>query len=157
MNRRETEQVMTLCIIYQHPRILLGYKKRGFWVGCWAGFGGKVEEGETIEESAKRELKEESGLSATDLQKVGELNFEFKNSGERLKVHVFKVTDFSGEEKETDEMKPQWFNEEDIPFDQMWSDDKFWMPLFLAGKKFKGRFLFGKGDRVLEHRLKKIK
>jgi len=145
---------MTLCIIYQHPRILLGYKKRGFWVGCWAGFGGKVEEGETIEESAKRELKEESGLSATDLQKVGELNFEFKNSGERLKVHVFKVTDFSGEEKETDEMKPQWFFIDEIPFKGMWPDSVYWMPLFFAGRKFQAQFIFADYETLLDREVR---
>ena len=39
-------------------------------------------------------------------------------------------------------MKPEWFLEKEIPFDQMWPDDKYWIPMFLAGKKFKGKFLF---------------
>jgi 8-oxo-dGTP diphosphatase/2-hydroxy-dATP diphosphatase len=37
-------------------------KKRGFGKGKWNGFGGKVEEGECIEDSAIRELEEECGL-----------------------------------------------------------------------------------------------
>lgn len=35
-------------------QILLGMKKRGFGVGKWNGFGGKIEENETTEEGAKR-------------------------------------------------------------------------------------------------------
>ena len=55
------KKILTLCVIYQHPRVLLGMKKRGFGKGRWNGFGGKVKEGETIEEATKRETLEEAG------------------------------------------------------------------------------------------------
>ena len=35
----------------------------------------------------------------------------------------------------------------------MWQDDIHWMPLFLKGKKFKGKFSFGEGDAILEKEL----
>ncbi len=41
--------ILTLCLIVDDGRILLGMKKRGFGAGRWNGFGGKVEEGESIE------------------------------------------------------------------------------------------------------------
>ena len=44
--------------------ILLGMKKRGFGTGKWNGFGGKVEAGESNEQAALRELKEESSIIA---------------------------------------------------------------------------------------------
>lgn len=150
------KKLLTLCIIYQHPRILLGMKKRGFGTGRWNGFGGKVMESETIEEAAKRELKEEIGIEAKRLNKVGIIDFEFKGNPEILQVHIFKAGSFLGEPNESEEMKPQWFHINEIPFKEMWPDDIYWMPLFLSGKKFKGKFLFGEADIILEQELVEI-
>ena len=33
---------------------------------CWAGFGGAVEDGETVEEAVRREMREETGLQIAD-------------------------------------------------------------------------------------------
>ena len=64
---------------------------------------------------------------------------------------------------ETEEMKPQWFNFSDIPYEQMWSDDKYWLPILLAGKKFKGNFLFDRPSdetyqsKISSHKLEEIR
>jgi 8-oxo-dGTP diphosphatase/2-hydroxy-dATP diphosphatase len=136
------KRILTLCIIHKDSKILLGMKKRGFGAGFWNGFGGKVKEGESIEEAAKRETKEEIGVVPLDLKKMGILRFQFKGEAEILEVHVFRCSDFEGEIKETEEMKPRWFKIEEIPFDQMWPDDKYWLPLLLEGKNFRGKFYF---------------
>ncbi|MBU4142483.1 8-oxo-dGTP diphosphatase [Patescibacteria group bacterium] len=128
-------------------------KKRGFGAGRWNGFGGKLNEGETIEEGLKRETKEEVGVEINDFNKVGIIEFEFKGNPEILEVHIFRASDFSGEPAESEEMKPQWFNQDELPFDSMWPDDIHWFPFFLSGKKFRGRFLFGKNDVILKKRL----
>lgn len=139
------KKVLTLCFPIKDSQVLLGLKKRNFGVGIWNGFGGKVEQGETIEEGAIRELKEESSIVANKIEKIGILNFEFQNDPEiLLEVHIFLVKDFSGEPEETEEMKPEWFDVNNLPFDQMWAGDKYWLPLVLNSRKFKGRFLFDK-------------
>ena len=143
-------KLMTLCLVHQHPKILLGMKKIGFGKGRWNGFGGKVESGETIENAAKRELFEEVGIKANQIEKVGILQFEPLGVPDILEVHIFKTTNFSGEPKESDEMLPSWFFIDQIPFKEMWPDDIHWFPLFLKGKKFIGNFKFGEGDKVLE-------
>lgn len=142
--KNKKKEIATLCMIHQHSKILLGLKKRGFATGRWNGFGGKVKEGESIEEAAIRELFEEAGIKTNSLSKIGILDFEFLNGEDSFQVHIFKANDFIGEPMETEEMKPQWFHVDEIPFMQMWSDDLYWMPLFLKGKKFKGRFLLDK-------------
>ncbi len=148
--------IQTLCLIHDHPRILLGMKKRGFGAGRWNGFGGKIIPPETIEDAAKRELREEVGLEVENIEKVGIVDFEFKNKPTLIQVHFFRLKDYSGEPKESEEMKPQWFHVDEIPFKDMWPDDIHWMPLFLKGSKFKGKFLFGEGDSVLEKELQEV-
>ncbi|MDO8425713.1 MAG: 8-oxo-dGTP diphosphatase [bacterium] len=150
------EKLLTLTIIHQHPRVLLGMKKRGFGAGRWNGFGGKVIVGETIEDAAQRELQEEAGISAEALEKIGVLDFTFQGNPEILRVHVFRADAFLGEPTESEEMRPQWFHVDEIPFAEMWPDDVHWMPLFLRGQQFKGRFLFGESDVILEQELSPV-
>ena len=151
--------LLTVCVIHKHPKVLLGMKKRGFGAGRWNGFGGKVEEGETIEEAALREVREEAGIAVKEIEKYGIIDFETKDKPEILEVHIFKGNDITGEPVESEEMRPSWFHVDDIPFDTMWPDDIYWFPLLLAGKKFKGKFLFDNSDNanILNHELIEVK
>ncbi|MBI1888595.1 MAG: 8-oxo-dGTP diphosphatase [Candidatus Spechtbacteria bacterium] len=141
-------KILTLAIIHKGDKVLLGMKKRGFGMGRWNGFGGKVEGGETIKEAAKREILEEAGITVTKLFAAGVVEFEFKGNQETLEVHIFRASEFEGEPQETEEMRPQWFDISEIPFSEMWADDAHWFPLFLAGKKFQGRFVFDGLDTI---------
>lgn len=147
---------MTLCIIHQHQKILLGMKKRGFGAGRWNGFGGKVKDGETIEDALKREMSEECSIVLENFKKMGIINFSWQNKEDVCEVHIFKTNKFSGIPAESEEMKPYWFDVKEIPFESMWSDDSFWMPLFLENKKFKGKFLFDDSDNILEKELNEV-
>ncbi|XP_029431873.1 7,8-dihydro-8-oxoguanine triphosphatase [Rhinatrema bivittatum] len=151
-----TSKLLTLVLVVQPQRILLGLKKRGFGVGRWNGFGGKVQPAETIEQAAKRELWEESGLAVDMLQKVGHITFEFLGSAELLDVHIFRADSFSGEPTESDEMRPHWFQLDQIPFDQMWPDDVHWFPMLLQNKKFIGYFKFEGHDTIVDYTLQEV-
>lgn len=49
-----SSKLLTLVLVVQPGKVLLGMKKRGFGAGKWNGFGGKVNPGETIEDAARR-------------------------------------------------------------------------------------------------------
>ncbi|NXP75439.1 8ODP triphosphatase, partial [Ramphastos sulfuratus] len=151
-----TSRLFTLVVVVQPPRVLLGMKKRGFGAGLWNGFGGKVQPGESIEEAARRELLEESGLTVDTLQKMGQITFEFVGNSELMDVHIFRADDFHGEPTESDEMRPQWFQLDEVPFNHMWADDAYWFPLLLQKKLFRGYFKFQGQDTILEHTLTEV-
>jgi len=144
-------KILTLCLTRKESMILLGMKKRGFGEGRWNGFGGKVEKGESIVEAAIREMEEESGLKAEELEEKGVVDFQYLDTGKLLEVHIFDVLKYRGEPIETEEMSPKWFYLDEIPFENMWADDIYWFPIFLRGDKFKGRFLFKDNDKLLNH------
>ena len=152
------KKILTLCLLRKNNQILLGMKKYGFGVGKWNGFGGKLDVGETIEQAAKREMREESNMIVENLEKRGVLDFEFQGNSEILEVHVFHAQNFTGMPMETNEMRPQWFEIDHITYDKMWPDDEFWMPLFLEGKKFKGRFMFNqeKNAKIIKQHLEVV-
>ncbi|RLN93902.1 hypothetical protein BBJ28_00014098 [Nothophytophthora sp. Chile5] len=136
-------------------QVLMGEKKRGFGQGKWNGFGGKVEATDaSIAAAAAREIQEEANVTVReqDLEPRGVLLFSFESGKEVLEVHVFLTYDFVGEPSESEEMKPQWYDADDIPFDQMWADDSLWLPHVLDGKSVSGHFHFAKDeDTLLEH------
>lgn len=136
----------TPCLLVKDDKILLAMKKRGFGSGKWNNFGGKVEDGETIEVAASRELKEEIGVIAKPekMEKVGNIQFYFKDKPEwDQHMHVFLVKDWEGEPQESEEMMaPKWYSKHEIPYDAMWADDKHWLPAVLTGKKVEGKFYF---------------
>jgi 8-oxo-dGTP diphosphatase/2-hydroxy-dATP diphosphatase len=151
------KKVLTLVLVLKGNKILLGMKKRGFGSGKWNGFGGKVENGESLEEGARRELFEESGLKALKLEEVGFNEFSWvNNKNPIMEVAIFKTDSFIGDPVETEEMSPKWFDIDNVPFKNMWVDDIYWFPLFISGKKFKGKFLFDENDKILNYSLKEV-
>lgn len=141
----------TLCILVKDDKICLGIKKRKLGAGKYNGFGGKLEIGETVEQAACRELFEESCVKAKEYRKVGELTYRFPKSPQWDQiVHVFLVTKWDGEPRETEEMGVEWFNLKEIPFDKMWDNDRVWLPLVLDGKKVRGEVVHD-GDFTASH------
>jgi 8-oxo-dGTP diphosphatase/2-hydroxy-dATP diphosphatase len=143
-------KLTTLCYIKEGDHLLLGMKKRGFGAGRWNGFGGKVGEGESVKDAARRELLEEAVVDAKELTEVGELDFYFPHNETNIKVHIFQVNLYHGEPAETEEMLPQWFLLDAIPYGEMWDGDRYWLPRLLENKTFTGRFTFDEEDRVID-------
>ncbi|TMW59262.1 hypothetical protein Poli38472_004331 [Pythium oligandrum] len=135
-------------------QVLLGMKKRGFGMGKWNGFGGKVDPTDvSVVAAAAREIEEEANVHVkeNDLKERGILMFTFEGGKEILEVHVFLTTNFDGEPSESEEMRPQWYDEEELPFDTMWEDDRIWLPHVLNGKAVYGHFHFSSDENSLVH------
>lgn len=143
-----------LCFILKDEKLLLIRKKRGLGAGKINGPGGKLDPGENALESAIRETEEELGVIPIQPLLVGELLFEFRD-GLLLQCSVFLARDYTGEARETVEAVPLWTALNAIPYEEMWEDDRYWLPLVVAGKKFRAFFVFD-GEKLLERRVEVV-
>lgn len=141
----------TLLFVLRDDHALLIHKKRGLGAGKINAPGGKIDPGETALAAAEREVLEEVGVVALGSEEVGELSFQFID-GLRLHVRVFVARDHRGEPIETDEAVPMWVPFAALPYEQMWADDRVWMPWLLRGERFSLRALFD-GDVMLDHEI----
>jgi len=146
----EFSEYAVLSFVFRNngDEVLLIHKKRGLGKGKINAAGGRIDPDESDLEAAIRETQEEVCITPENPRKVGELNFCFTD-GYTLKGYVFVSDEYSGEIAETGEAKPFWCKVGEIPYENMWADDIFWLPLMLEGKKFCGRFVFD-GDKMLD-------
>lgn len=103
-----------------------------------------------------RELFEECSLKVNELNKAGIIKFEFVGQPQIMEVHVFRTNNYTGSPQESEEMRPKWFPNDQIPFSDMWPDDELWFPMLLNGEKFEGYFKFEGHDKILDYTLKKV-
>jgi len=90
------------------------------------------------------------------LERVGWLRFNFDDQPKQWHVHVFTTDEWAGEPAASDEMAPEWFPEEDLPYEKMWKDDPLWYPLLLLGKKFVGECDFENTHDMVRHDVRAV-
>jgi mutator protein MutT len=149
-------KLVTVLYLTRPGEILLAMKKRGFGKGKWNGTGGKAEPGETMLQAAIRECEEEIGVTPRKPRLVAKIDFREQNDpsfGHFAFVYI--ADNWQGEPIETEEMRPQWFRTDALPFEQMWADDPLWLPLVLQGQLFTATFTMN-GNRVTSHDIQKV-
>lgn len=136
---------------------MLAMKKRGHGVGKWNGVGGKAEAGETIEQAAIREAREEIGLTPRRLKKAAKITFTFPaEQNFDQECTVFLCDAWDGELAETEEMKPQWFDLQHVPYAGMWGSDARWLPKVLEGKLIVASIRSTAGNDMAEYAQKEV-
>ena len=148
----------TICYIMKNGMVLLIRKMKGFGRGKLNAPGGKLREGETPEECVVREVLEETGLRLLKLRRHGAIKFYFGEKDEPdWVVQVFSSNAFSGELKDSAEGPLDWVEIDRLPYEDMWEDDRHWVPLLLEDRNFSGRFCFDEsGERLLHYSIKKL-
>jgi 8-oxo-dGTP diphosphatase len=80
--------------------------------GKWEFPGGKVEQGETIEQALHRELQEEIGIDVKECERI--MVIEHVYSDKAVKLDVWLVSNFSGEAKSLEGLDCRWATLEEL-------------------------------------------
>lgn len=153
------DKYCSLLFLRRDDQILLAMKKRGFGSNRYNGVGGKIEPVETIEQALVRECQEEINVTPTQFHKVAEHDFHMDTNTDapwHMYVHAYIATAWEGEPEETEEMAPQWFTIDTIPYERMWQDDQYWLPSVLAGKKIVGNYTFALDETMTSHTITEV-
>jgi ADP-ribose pyrophosphatase YjhB (NUDIX family) len=160
----------------KQKEVLLAKKTRKTGAEKWNGYGGGVEEGETVVQCAIRETREESGgnnylsdkfpyssmITLNTPYLVKRAIFTFRNAdtgAPDFEVHVFECSNVSGIADETEEMKdPTWFSVSDLPLNEMMSADSLFIERILMGKELlTGEFVHDSEWNVKSYSIKSVK
>ena len=131
----------------KNQKLLLMNKKTGLGKGKVNAPGGRIEKGETPLAAVIRECQEEVFVTPINPEKRVQLHFQF-TSGHSIYGEAFFTGEWEGEPKESSEADPFWCDVNNLPWDNMWEDDRSWLPLALEGKKIRAYYVF-EDDKML--------
>ena len=129
----------TLCYIEKNEKYLMLHrikKQNDINRDKWIGIGGKVEDGESPHDCIIREIKEETGISPTNIRYRGLITF-VSNIYETEYMHLFSCNEFEGEIiSSCDEGNLEWIAINDLLDLPMWEGDKIFLSLLKKENRF---------------------
>ena len=115
----------------------------------WIGVGGKFEAGESPEDCMRREILEETGLTVADYRYRGIVTF-VSDIYETEYMHLFTVTDWTGEARECDEGELAWIKKQKLFDLTLWEGDRIFLRLLQEDAPFFSLKLTYRGDELTE-------
>lgn len=111
--------------------LLKGAPTKRLWAGCYNGIGGHIERGEGVLEAAKREVREETGLSIGNLRLCGVVMID---TGEPIGIglYVFRGEYEGGEVISSPEGTVEWVRQEALSSQPLVPDLFTLLPRVLA-------------------------
>ena len=107
-------------------------------IKSWCGIsfpGGHAENGESIYDSAEREIKEETGLDICNLKACGFMYWFNNKTEDRYFTYFYKTTDYSGKLIDaTDEGRVFWASLDELAAMKLAPNFKEYLPMFLEDK-----------------------
>ena len=144
-------KVATLCYVRRAGKTLMIHrvkKANDMHQGKWNGLDGKLEPGETPEECAIREIREESGLQAKNLTFKGMITFPGFANEEDWYTYIFVVNDFEGELIESAEGNLKWIDDNQLLTLNLWPGDRVFIPWLEQPGFFSGKFIYKNGQFI---------
>ena len=144
-------KLATLCYIRQDGYTLMIHRVKvagDMHAGKWNGLGGKLEPGETPEECALREIREEAGLSAANPRLRGIITFPGFSNGEDWYTFLYVVDEFQGDLIDSREGDLEWIPNDELLDLNLWEGDRIFIPWLDQPGFFSGKFVYEDGVLV---------
>ncbi len=123
-------------------------KENDYHQGKWNGLGGKLNQGESPEECAIREIKEESGLIVKNPLLKGFITFPNFDGVDDWYVFVFTIDEFEGRLIDSPEGKLEWIPSEKLTSLNLWEGDKIFLDWIFKEKIFSAKFNYENGNFI---------
>ncbi len=113
MDKNYQKCILTnMVMVYKNEKMLVINRKKSDWPGL-SFPGGHVEEGESIEKSVYREIKEETGLTLKSVKLCAIKEWK-REENNRYLGFLYKSDDFEGEIHSSKEGEIFWIDKKDI-------------------------------------------
>gem|GEM_PF-750909 len=148
---------LAICqVIKSGSSILLIRSEEGINKGKWNAPMGEIQQGETPVKAAMRSVFQQTGLYVTKAVPHGTIRLFLNGKNEySYRLHVFSTKLFSGDLKPNVQGEARWFAAADVPYYEMWADDKYWVNLVLEGKEFDADFFFDEtNEKIVKYQIK---
>ena len=146
----------TLCYIEKDNKYLMIHrvkKVKDINKDKWVGVGGKFEERETPFDCVRREILEETGLTAGKLNYRGLVTFVSNEFGTEY-MHLFHTGEFTGElTRDCNEGNLEWVDKDEIINLPLWEGDKIFLELLRKNVPFFSLKLVYEGQNLVSHTL----
>lgn len=117
MTEKQIPKVGVGILITKNNRVLMGLRKGSHGEGTWSPSGGHLEFGESIEECARREVKEETNLEIDEVRIIGFTNDVFESEGKHY-ITIFTTAHTIGDPELMEPNKCEkweWFDWDNLP------------------------------------------
>ncbi len=141
----------TLCYVRRAGKTLMVHrikKANDMHQGKWNGLGGKLEQGETPEACARREILEESGLSVSKLIFKGMITFPGFADEQDWYTYIFVAEPSEGELIDSPEGVLRWVDNQELLNLDLWEGDRIFIPWLEQPGFFSGKFVYKEGKLV---------
>ncbi len=138
-------KLATLCYVRKDDKTLMLFrnkKENDYHQGKWNGLGGKLEQGETPEECAIREVYEEAGLKVSNPEMKGLITFPLFDGVDDWYVWVFVFKKFEGKLIDSPEGHLEWIENKKLVTLNLWDGDKIFIPWLFQQECFSAKFIF---------------